>query len=65
MYALAIGAPLEDGTPVKLRYCPISDEKTDNRLDRTTDHAAVVATCKTCGTETGAWHEDHLDGTVP
>ena len=63
--ALALGAPLEYGKQVKLRYCPNCDEKTDNRLERTGDDKTVVAICKTCDTDTGEWYEGSMDGQVP
>lgn len=63
--ALALGAPLEYGTQHKLRHCPICEEQTENRLERTDDGAAVVAYCERCDTETGRWHRGSMDGEVP
>ncbi len=63
--ALALGAPLDYGEQVKLRYCPECDAETDNELDRADDEEAVVAYCKACGTETGRWYRGSMDGDVP
>lgn len=63
--ALALGAPLEYGTQVKLRHCPSCDEQTDNRVERASDEEAVVAYCKSCETETGRWYRGSMDGEVP
>jgi uncharacterized cupin superfamily protein len=63
--ALALGAPLEYGTQVKLRYCPNCGEETDNELDRPEDEEAVVARCTECGTETGRWYRGSMEGEVP
>ncbi|NHX35312.1 MULTISPECIES: cupin domain-containing protein [Halolamina] len=63
--ALALGAPLEYGDQVKLRYCPECAEETDNELDRADDEEAVVACCKECGTETGRWYRGSMPGEVP
>ncbi len=63
--ALALGAPLDYGEQVKLRYCPDCDAETDNELDRADDEEAVVAYCKECGTETGRWYRGSMDGDVP
>ncbi|ELZ33170.1 cupin domain-containing protein [Halorubrum tebenquichense] len=72
--ALAIGAPLEYGTQVKLRYCPDCDAETDADLRAVSDEDgdgdengrdAVVAECVECGAETGRWYEGSMDGEVP
>lgn len=64
--ALAIGAPLEYGTQVKLRYCAECDAETDADLSAAPDAAdAVIARCVECGTETGRWHRGSMDGEVP
>jgi uncharacterized cupin superfamily protein len=63
--ALAMGAPLEYGEQVKLRYCESCAEETDNDLSRDDDEDAVVAVCTECGTETGRWYEGSMDGEVP
>jgi uncharacterized cupin superfamily protein len=63
--ALALGAPLEYGDQPKLRRCPECETRTDNRLGRTDDGAAVVARCEECGAETGRWVRGSMDGTVP
>jgi uncharacterized cupin superfamily protein len=62
--ALALGAPLEYGEQIKLRYCPTCEDETDNRLERTEDDT-VVAYCRNCGTETGEWYEGSMEGEVP
>jgi uncharacterized cupin superfamily protein len=63
--ALAIGAPLDYGRQVKLRYCETCDEQTDNRLERVEDDEAVVARCTECGSVTGRWVRGSMSGTVP
>ena len=64
--ALALGAPLEYGTQVKLRYCEACDAETDTDLSGAADDAdAVVAHCVECGAETGRWHRGSTDGEVP
>jgi len=63
--ALALGAPLEYGEQVKLRYCPACEEETANELERAPDETAVVAHCRECGTETGRWYRGSMDGEVP
>jgi len=63
--ALALGAPLDYGKQVKLRYCPECDEETDNELDRAEEEEAVVAHCTECETETGRWYRGSMDGEVP
>lgn len=63
--ALALGAPLEYGTQVKLRHCPACGEETDQELAGADDEEAVVARCKRCGTETGRWYRGSMDGEVP
>jgi uncharacterized cupin superfamily protein len=63
--ALALGAPLEYGEQVKLRYCPDCEEETDNRLEAADDEEAVVAYCRECGAETGRWYRGSMDGEVP
>lgn len=63
--ALAMGAPLEYGEQVKLRFCETCDEVTDTDLSRADDEDAVVAVCKSCGTETGRWYEGSMEGEVP
>mgnify|MGYP000025699466 FL=1 len=64
--ALALGAPLEYGTQVKLRYCEACDAETDTDLSGAADDEdAVVAHCVECGAETGRWHRGSMDGEVP
>jgi uncharacterized cupin superfamily protein len=63
--ALALGAPLEYGTQVKLRHCPTCEEDTDHELGRADDEEAVIACCKRCETETGRWYRGSMDGEVP
>ena len=63
--ALALGAPLEYGTQVKLRYCPSCEEETDNDISRATNEEAVVASCTACESETGRWYRGRMDGEVP
>lgn len=63
--ALALGAPLEYGEQVKLRYCPTCEEKTDQELARADDEEATFACCKECGTETGRWYRGSMEGEVP
>ncbi|MFB6295234.1 MAG: cupin domain-containing protein [Halobacteriales archaeon] len=65
--ALAMGAPLEYGEGVKLRYCGACGEETDNRIEREEDGGTAVAVtyCKACGAETGRWHRGSMDGEVP
>ncbi|VTT86348.1 hypothetical protein DM2_2386 [Halorubrum sp. DM2] len=72
--ALAIGAPLEYGTQIKLRYCPDCDAETEADLrtvpdvDREGDEDgqdAIVAECVECGVKTGRWYEGSMDGEVP
>lgn len=38
---------------------------TDNELSRADDEDAVVAHCKSCGTETGQWYRGSMEGEVP
>ncbi|GAB7094335.1 cupin domain-containing protein [Halolamina litorea] len=59
--AIAIGAPLDYGTQVKLRDCPECGEETDNDLERPEGEDVVVARCKRCGTETGRWYRGSMD----
>ncbi len=65
--ALALGAPLDYGTQVKLRYCECCEEKTDNRLEGGKDdgESIVVAFCTECESETGRWYRGSMDGEVP
>ena len=64
--ALALGAPLEYGEQVKLRYCAACDDETDTDLRAAPDaDNAVVAECIECGTETGRWYRGSMDGEVP
>lgn len=63
--ALALGAPLEYGTQVKLRYCESCEAETDTSLARADDEKVVVASCKECGEETGRWYRGPMDGEVP
>ena len=64
--ALAIGAPLEYGTQVTLRYCAECDAETDADLSAAADaEDAVIATCVECGAETGRWVRGPMDGEVP
>lgn len=63
--ALALGAPLDYGVQVKLRYCDACGEETDTELERDADEEAVVAYCKECGAETGRWIRGSMDGEVP
>lgn len=63
--ALAMGAPLAYGKQVKLRDCATCGLRTDARLDYDEADAAVVASCRECGAETGRWHRGSMEGTVP
>ena len=63
--ALAIGAPLEYGQQMKLRYCQACEEETAAQLTRAEDEAAVIARCVVCGSETGRWYEGSMEGEVP
>ena len=69
--ALALGAPLDYGRQIKLRYCSVCEEPTDTRLERDTDPASrgedavVTGHCKECGTETGRWYRGSMPGEVP
>lgn len=67
--ALALGAPLEYGTQVKLRECPSCASETDTTLERRTEpengEEYVVALCTDCGTETGRWTGGSMPGDVP
>ena len=65
--ALALGAPLEYGTIVKLRQCDSCGERTDSRLEREEEagDSAIVAYCKECDAETGRWYRGSMEGTVP
>ncbi|GAA0553056.1 cupin domain-containing protein [Halorubrum ejinorense] len=64
--ALAIGAPLEYGNQVKLRYCAACDAETDAELTATSGaEDAVVANCVECGAETGRWVRGSMGGEVP
>ena len=65
--ALALGAPLEYGQQVTLRYCQKCGERTDNRLERSTERGEPirVACCEVCGTETGRWYRGSMAGEVP
>lgn len=65
--ALAMGAPLEYGTQIKLRFCEACGEQTDTRLEREEEDgdAVTVAYCKECGEETGRWYRDSMPGEVP
>ena len=64
--ALALGAPLEYGNQVKLRYCAACDAETDTDLRSAPDEEdAVVAECVECGAETGRWYRGSMDGEVP
>jgi uncharacterized cupin superfamily protein len=65
--ALAIGAPLDYGRQIKLRYCESCEEETDNSLERAEEGGGEVrvALCKECGEETGRWYRGSMPGTVP
>lgn len=65
--ALALGAPLQYGKMLKLRYCEACDEETDTDLVAETegDEPVRVAYCKRCGAETGRWYEGSMPGEVP
>jgi uncharacterized cupin superfamily protein len=65
--ALALGAPLEYRTQVKLRDCDSCGERTDNRLERVgaDGEEVVVALCQICGEETGRWYRGPMEGEVP
>ena len=65
--ALALGAPLDYGRQVKLRYCETCEAETDNRLERAEEDGEEVrvALCKECGEETGRWYRGSMPGTVP
>lgn len=65
--AIALGAPLEYGRQVKLRYCASCGEETDSRLEGEMEagDAVTVSYCRTCGTENGRWYRGSMDGDVP
>lgn len=65
--ALALGAPLEYGTQIKLRYCADCGEQTPSRLERETENGdrVRVAYCEECGTENGRWYRGSMPGEVP
>lgn len=65
--ALAMGAPLEYGTQVKLRDCETCGEQTDTRLEREDEDGepVTVAYCTECGTESGRWYRGSMPGEVP
>lgn len=65
--ALAMGAPLDYGTQVKLRYCETCGEQTDSRIERTEENGTTVAIgyCTVCGTENGRWYRGSMAGEVP
>ena len=66
--ALALGAPLEYGRQVTLRYCEPCDEETNTDLRREEEADGTPVTvgyCETCDAETGRWYRGSTDGTVP
>lgn len=65
--ALALGAPLEYGTQVKLRYCEPCGEQTDTRLEREDEDGepVTVAYCAACDAENGRWYRGSMPGEVP
>lgn len=65
--ALAMGAPLEYGTQVKLRHCESCGAQTDTRLEREDEDGEpmTVAYCVECGAENGRWYRGSMPGEVP
>lgn len=65
--ALAMGAPLQYGTQIKLRYCGRCGEKTDSRLEHEQEagQAVRVSYCTVCDTENGRWYRGSMAGEVP
>lgn len=65
--ALALGAPLDYGEQIKLRYCAECGEQTDNRFARKDEdgQAVVVGYCNRCDSETGRWYRGSMSGEVP
>lgn len=65
--ALALGAPLEYGTQVKLRFCENCGEMTDTRLEReqADNNTVVVSYCIDCGAENGRWTRGSIPSEVP
>lgn len=65
--ALAMGAPLEYGTQVKLRHCELCGVETDTRLEREDEDGdpVMVAYCTECGAENGRWYRGSMPGEVP
>jgi len=65
--ALALGAPLDYGRQVKLRYCATCEEMTDSQFDPEEEDGTTVkvAYCKECGTENGRWYRGSMPGEVP
>jgi len=68
LIALALGAPLDYGEQIKLRYCTACGEETDSRLEREEEEdgtAVTIGYCKVCGEENGRWYRGSMPGEVP
>lgn len=65
--ALALGAPLDYGTQIKLRYCADCGELTESRLEREAEdgEAVTVGYCNECDAENGRWYRGSMPGEVP
>lgn len=65
--ALALGAPLDYGTQIRLRCCAECGEKTDSRLEHEEEDGAAVRVgyCKVCDAENGRWYRGSMPGEVP
>jgi uncharacterized cupin superfamily protein len=65
--ALAMGAPLDYGEQVQLRYCEECGERTDSRFEREAEDGdpVTVGYCAACGSETGRWYRGSMPGEVP
>lgn len=65
--ALALGAPLEYGRQIKLRFCDPCGEETDSGLERKQENGEpiVVSYCRECGEENGRWYRGSMAGEVP
>jgi len=65
--ALALGAPLDYGRRLKLRYCSACDEMTQSRFEREEEdgQAMKVGYCTECGAENGRWYRGSMPGEVP
>jgi len=67
LIALALGAPLDYGEQIKLRYCENCGEETDSRFESTEEdgRAVTVGYCETCDEENGRWYRGSMPGEVP